>query len=61
MPSEIKDFNFEIVGVAEKTVNSTEIMISIEDGKEIARFWADSPNMYSDELPPSILQAKVDG
>ncbi|MGB3129760.1 MAG: FtsX-like permease family protein, partial [Dehalococcoidia bacterium] len=42
-------------------VNSTEIMISIEDGKEIARFWADSPNMYSDELPPSILQAKVDG
>jgi putative ABC transport system permease protein len=61
LPSEIKDFNFEIVGVAEKTVNSTEIMISIEDGKELARFWADSPDLYSDELPSSILQVKVDG
>jgi len=60
LPAETNDFNFEIVGVAEKTVNSTEIMISIEDGKELARFWADSPTLYTDELPASILQAKAD-
>jgi len=60
LPAETKSFSFEIVGVAEKTVNSREIIISLEDGKEIARFWTNSPDVYTDKQPPSILQAKID-
>jgi len=60
LPTKTKDYTFEIVGVAEKTLSSTQIMISIEDGKEIARFWANEPELYTDEVPPAILQVKVE-
>lgn len=60
LPSETEDFNFEIVGVTEKTLSSTQIIISIEDGKEISRFWVDNPNWYTDDIPPAILQVKLE-
>ncbi len=60
LPSETKDYNFEIVGVTEKTLRSTQIIISIEDGKELSRFWADNPDWYTDDIPPAILQVKLE-
>jgi len=60
LPSDFKDFNFEIVGVTEKTLSSTQIIISIEDGKEIARFWIGDDDWYTDKIPPPMIQAKVD-
>jgi len=61
LPSETRDYNFEIVGVTEKTLSSTRIIISIEDGKELSRFWADNPDWYTDDIPPPILQVKTEG
>ncbi len=61
IPSETRDYNFEIVGVTEKTLSSTQIIISVEDGKEISRFWADNPDWYTDDIPPAILQVKLEG
>jgi len=60
LPTKTKDYNFEIVGVAEKTLSSTQVMISLTDGKEIARFWANAPDLYTDEIPPALLQVKVE-
>jgi putative ABC transport system permease protein len=60
LPSKTKDFEFKIIGVAEKTLNSREIIMSLEDGKEISRFWTNNPDLYTDTNPPSILLAKVD-
>ncbi len=60
LPSETKDYNFEIVGVTEKTLTSTQIIISIEDGKELSRFWADNPDWYTDDIPPATLQVKLE-
>lgn len=61
LPSETKDYSFEIVGVTEKTLISTRIIISIEDGKELSRFWADNPDWYTDDILPPILQVKIEG
>ena len=61
LPSETKDYSFEIVGVTEKTLISTQVIISIEEGKEISRFWADNPDWYTDKIPPAILQVKLEG
>jgi len=60
LPSEVMDYNFGIVGVTEKTLSSTQIIISIEDGMEISRFWADNPAWYTDDIPPAILQVKLE-
>ena len=61
LPGQTRDFTFEIVGVAEKTINSTQIIVSIEDGKEMSRFWASNPDLYTEEIPPSMIQVKVAG
>ena len=61
LPGQSRDFKFEIVGVAEKTINSTQIIVSIEDGKQMSRFWANNPDLYTDKIPPSMIQVKVAG
>lgn len=60
LPSETRDYNFTIAGVTEKTLMSTRIVIPVDDGKEIARFWADNDSLYTDQIPAVIVQVKVE-
>ena len=60
LPSEVREYSFTIAGVTERTLNSTEIIISMADGIDIARFWGNNADLYTDRIPPAILQVKVD-
>ncbi len=61
LPAETREYSFTIIGVTEKTMSSTQIIISLTDGEAISRFWADTPDLYTDQIPPSVLQVRVDG
>ena len=56
---EKQEFAFHVVGVTEKTLNSSEAMISQEDAREIARYMTGNPKVYTDEDPTFDLQVKV--
>ena len=61
LPAETKEYSFTIAGVTEKTLSSTEIIVSLTDGEDISRFWANTPDLYTDKIPAAILQVRVDG
>ncbi len=61
LPAQTKEYSFTIAGVTEKTLSSTEIIISLADGEEMSRFWANTPDLYTDKVPAAILQVRVDG
>lgn len=52
-------YPFEIVGVTERTLNSTEVVIPAEDAKEMARFAGNDPTLYTDKQPPLFVQVKA--
>ncbi|MCL5411441.1 MAG: FtsX-like permease family protein [Patescibacteria group bacterium] len=54
-----KVFPFEIVGVAEKSLASTQILLSLKDGKEIARFVNNNPSLYTSGQPIDLAIVKV--
>jgi len=60
LPGEPKDYSFKIVGVTARTLRSTQILIPIENGKEIARFWIGDDDWYTDKIPPPMIQVRVD-
>ena len=59
LPGEQKEYKFKIVGISARTLRSTQILIPIENGKEMARLWIGNDDWY-DEIPPPMLQLKVD-
>ncbi|MBE0481786.1 MAG: ABC transporter permease [Dehalococcoidia bacterium] len=59
LPAETREYSFTVVGVTERTLASTVVSISVEDGKEIARFWADNSALYTDEIPPAVLMVRT--
>jgi len=61
LPADTKEYSFTIVGVTEKTLSSTEIIVSLTDGEEMSRFWANTPDLYTNKIPAAILQVRVDG
>ena len=61
LPAQTNEYSFIIAGVTEKTLSSTEIIISLADGETISRFWAQTPDLYTDKIPAAVIQAKVDG
>jgi putative ABC transport system permease protein len=61
LPAQTNEYSFTIVGVTEKTLSSTEITVSLKDGEVMSRFWAKTPDLYTDKIPPAILQVRVDG
>ena len=61
LPAQTKEYSFIIAGVTEKTLSSTEIIISLADGEEMSRFWADTPDLYTNKIPAAILQVRVEG
>jgi putative ABC transport system permease protein len=56
---EEKEFRFEITGVTEKTLASTEIMVTPEDGKEMARFTSNNPSLHQPNQPIDLVVVKV--
>jgi putative ABC transport system permease protein len=61
LPAETREYSFTIVGVTEKTLSSTGIIVSLTDGEDMSRFWAKTPDLYTDKIPAAILQVRVDG
>ena len=56
---ETTEYTFTVVGVIERTLNAAEVLIPIDDAKEMARYYRDDPKLYTDEQPGSILQVKA--
>lgn len=56
---EIKEYNFEIVGITQKSISATEVFVTKTDAIEMARFYQEKPELYSEEEPGFILQAKA--
>ncbi len=54
-----KKYTFVVVGVTEKTLNSTEILVPMTDAKDMARYSHDNPKLYTDEEPGIIIQVQV--
>ncbi len=57
--TENKNYSFVISGVILKTMNATQIVISMDDTIEMARYYRDNPNQYSPEQPGTSLLVKV--
>lgn len=56
---QIRDYSFEVVGVTQKTISSTEVLITKQDAIEMVRFYQENPSLYSEEEPGFILQVKA--
>jgi putative ABC transport system permease protein len=57
--TETEIYTFTVSGVIQKTVNSKDIAIPKSDAIEMARYYMDNPNLYSDEQPGAVLQVKA--
>lgn len=56
---EIKEYTFTVVGVIQRTLNTNEVLIPVDDAKDMARFYQGNPNIYTEEQPGSFLRVKV--
>ena len=56
---DMREFTFTVAGVIQSTVNSSEVLVPLEDGKEMARFYQDNAALYTDAEPGFTLQVKV--
>ena len=56
---ETQEFTFTVVGVIQKTMNVTQILIPTGDAKEMARYYQDNAELYTEEQPGFFLQVKV--
>ncbi|MEE8471474.1 MAG: FtsX-like permease family protein, partial [Dehalococcoidia bacterium] len=59
LADEVKEYNFKIVGVTERTLSSTQIVVPISDAVEMARFWEDNAELYTEKIPPAVIQVRV--
>lgn len=57
---ESQDYGFEIVGVFEKTLLSTEVNVPLQDGVEMARYFAQDDDAYTGEDMGLALSVHVD-
>ena len=53
------EYIFTVAGIIQKTMNAAEILIPVEDAKEMARYYMDNPALYTGEQPGFILQVKA--
>ena len=54
-----REYSFTVAGVMQKTLNSAEALIPMADAKEMARYYADDPRLYTDEQPGFTLQVRA--
>ena len=57
--TQTKEFTFTVVGVIQKTVNAAQILLPADEGKEMARYYQDNPDVYTAEQPGFFLQVKA--
>jgi putative ABC transport system permease protein len=55
----VGEFDFTVVAVNQSTVNTVEILVPLSDGKEMARYYADNPELYTRSQPGMLIQVKV--
>lgn len=60
LPAKSQEFALTVVGVASNNMRANEILVPRKDAEAMARFWADSPELYTDGVTPSILQVRVE-
>ena len=53
-------YQFTVVGVLDKTMNVSDVFISLPDGKEMARFYQDNPLLYSEQQPGYALYLRAE-
>jgi putative ABC transport system permease protein len=52
-------FVFTVVGVIDKTISGAQVLIPSSDGINMARYYTDNPQLYSDQQPGYLLQLKA--
>ncbi|MGD8398995.1 MAG: ABC transporter permease [Anaerolineae bacterium] len=57
---ESQDYTFEIVGVFEPSILSTEVSVPLEDGTEMARYFAENEGAYTEDDMGFALSVHVD-
>ena len=57
--TQTQNFTFTVVGVLEKSTSATEVLISLDDGANMARYYRDNPALYTDQQPGYNLQIKA--
>jgi putative ABC transport system permease protein len=56
---ETREFTFTVVGVIQKTMNATQILVPTGDAQEMARYYQDNAKLYTEEQPGFFLQVKA--
>ncbi|MDD5189603.1 MAG: ABC transporter permease [Dehalococcoidales bacterium] len=56
---ETQDFTFTIVGVIDPTVSNAEVLIPVNDGIQMARYYQSNDSLYSDAQPGFALKVEA--
>ncbi len=54
-----REFTFTVVGVIQKTMSATQILLPTGEAKEMARYYQDNAKLYTEEQPGFLLQVRV--
>jgi putative ABC transport system permease protein len=54
-----QNFTFMVVGVMTRTSSNSEVMIPMNDGINMARYYTDNPLLYTDQQPGTSLQIET--
>jgi putative ABC transport system permease protein len=57
--TQTRDFTFTVVGILDKTSSTSEVLIPLSDGQQMARYYQDNPFLYTDQEPGFSLQLKA--
>jgi putative ABC transport system permease protein len=57
--SETNSFQFIVIGVLDKTIASTDVLIPTTDGKAMGRYQRNNNKLYSEAQPGSTITVKV--
>jgi putative ABC transport system permease protein len=56
---ETKEYKFTVAGILDPTVSNTEVLISVADGKDMARFYQSNPTLYTEAQPGFALKIRA--
>ncbi len=57
--AETRDYTFTVVGVTDKTVSMSAVLIPVTDGASMGRFQRNNEKLYTEAQPGTIVVAKV--
>ncbi len=56
---ETRDYSFTVAGVLEKTLNAAEVLVPMGDARDMARYYSDNPQLYTEDQPGFTLQVRA--